>query len=251
MKPRRVLAVALALAAFHASAEDLSAVCHVASTYDVTINNANVVFDRGVNAPRQVIMRDGSLTTDGARVTLRPDEEDRVALFERQLRDLLPRVRALASDGIGLAAQAVRREAATAAPDAVASGELDRVLNARVAEIRQRIAVSHSSRDWQEAAMREYANQIVSDIAPILTQDVGNQAMNLAMTGDLNGAAALRDRVGSLTSGQDRIVAQLESQLRPRVQALCPSVRQLAELQSGIRDSRGQPLQLIETDTGQ
>jgi hypothetical protein len=67
------------------------------------------------------------------------------------------------------------------------------------------------------------------------------------MNGDLQGAAALRDRVARVTTGgQARVVARLESALRPRVQALCPSVRQLVDLQSGLHDAAGRPLLLVE-----
>jgi hypothetical protein len=72
--------------------------------------------------------------------------------------------------------------------------------------------------------------------------------MQLAMNGDLDGAAALRDRVADVSNGgQARVLAKLESALKPRIQALCPAVRQLLDLQSGLHDASGQPLLLIET----
>lgn len=230
-----------------ALAQDLGTTCRVASTYDLTVRPDALVFDRADVAPRAVRMHDGSLSTDGQSVPLRADEQDRVALFERNVRALVPKVKSIANDGVDLAARAVRDEAVTAAPGAVASGELDRVLNARVADIKRRIAASQSTRDWQEDAMRAYAQEIVSDVTPILTQDVGGEAMQLAMNGDLQGAAALRDRVASVsTGGQARVVARLESALKPRIQALCPSIRQLNDLQSGLRDASGRPLLLLE-----
>lgn len=241
-----VLAVAACFAG-GAVAQDLGTTCQVASTYDLTVRPDALLFDRADVAPRAVRMHDGSLATDGQTVSLRPDEQDRVALFERNVRALVPRVKAIANDGVDLAARAVRDEASTAAPSAVASGELDRVLNARVADIKRRIAASQSTRDWQEDAMRAYAQEIVSDVAPILTQDVGGEAMQLAMNGDLQGAAALRDRVASVsTGGQARVVARLEAALKPRIQALCPSIRQLVDLQSGLHDASGRPLLLLE-----
>lgn len=233
-----------------ASAQGLDHACRVASTYDLTIRPDVLLFERPQVAPRSVRMHDGSLSTDGRAVALRPDEQDRVSLFESRLRELVPKAKAIASDGVDLAARAVRDEAAMAAPDAVASGELDRTLNARVADIKQRIASSQSTRDWQEDAMRTYAQEIVSDIAPILTQDVGSQAMQLALSGDLQGAAALRDRVaGITTNGQARVLAKLNAALGPRVKALCPTVRQLQDLQSGLHDADGRPLVLLENDT--
>lgn len=241
------LAVA-ALFAGGAAAQELDHTCRIASTYDLTLRADALVFDRAEVAPRSVRMHEGSLSTDGRPVPLRPDEQDRVALFERNVRVLVPKAKALASDGVDVAAKAVRDEAATAAPGALASGELDRTLNARVADIKRRIGASQSTRDWQEDAMRAYAQEIVSDITPILTEEVGGEAMRLAMSGDLQGAADLRDRVASVsTGGQARVVARVESALKPRVQALCPSIRQLQDLQSGLRDADGRPLLLIES----
>jgi len=244
----RLLAFAIACFAMgSAGAQDLSTTCRVASTYDLTVQPDALVFERAEVAPRRIRMDDGALEVDGRPLALRPDEQDRVALFERNVRALVPKAKAIASDGIDLAARAVRDEAATAAPGAVASGDLDRALNSRVAEIKRRIATSQSTRDWQEDAMRAYAQEIVSDVGPLLTQDVGSEAMQLAMNGDLQGAAALRDRVASVsTGGQARVVARVEAALKPRIQALCPSVRQLFDLQSGLHDASGRPLQLLE-----
>lgn len=231
------------------AAQDMSQVsCGVASTYDLTVRPDALLFERPEVAPRSVRMHDGSLATDGRSVALRPDEQDRVALFERNVRVLVPKAKAIASDGVDIAARAVREEAGRASPASLSSGELDRALAGRVAQIKQRIAASQSTRDWQADAMRAYAQEIVSDITPLLTQEVGGEAMQLAMNGDLDGAAALRDRVSDVsTGGQARVLAKLETALRPRVQALCPAVRQLVELQSGLRDASGQPLLLIET----
>jgi hypothetical protein len=244
----RFIALALAVGfAGAAAGQDIDHSCRVASSYDLTVRPDSLVFDRVQGVPRTVRMQDGALSTDGRAVALRPDEQDRVALFERNVRLLVPKAKALASDGVDIAARAVRDEAATAAPGAAASGDLDRALNARTADIKRRIAASQSTRDWQEDAMRAYAQEIVSDITPILTEDVGGEAMQLAMNGDLQGAAALRDRVAAVSSGgQARVVARVEAALRPRVQALCPSVRQLLDLQSGLHDNGGHPLSLLE-----
>jgi hypothetical protein len=244
----RRFVLAAACFAGGAAAQDMSQVsCGVASTYDLTVQTGALLFERPDVAPRSVRMHDGSLSTDGRAVSLRPDEQDRVALFERNVRALVPKAKAIATDGVDIAARAVRHEAARASPGSLSSGELDRALASRVAQIKQRIAASQSTRDWQADAMRAYAQEIVSDIAPLLTQDVGGEAMQLAMNGDLQGAAALRDRVADVsTGGQARVLARLETALGPRVQTLCPAVRQLVDLQSGLRDASGQPLLLIE-----
>ena len=249
MAARSFAFVVAACVAGGVAAQDTAAIsCGVASTYDLTVRTDALLFERPEVAPRSVRMHDGGLVTDGRVVNLRPDEQDRVALFERNVRTLVPKAKAIASDGVDIAARAVRDEVSRASPNSLSSGELDRTLASRVADIKKRIATSQSTRDWQADAMRAYAQEIVSDITPLLTQDVGGEAMQLAMNGDLQGAAALRDRVADVsTGGQARVLAKLEAALRPRVQALCPSVRQLVDLQSGLHDASGQSLLLIET----
>ncbi len=142
MTPRLLVFALATCLAGGVAAQDLGTTCQVASTYDLTVRPDSLVFERADAAPRSVRMQDGALLTDGRAVSLRPDEQDRVALFERNVRALVPKVKAIANDGVDLAARAVRDEAATAAPGAVGSGELDRVLNARVADIKRRIAAS-------------------------------------------------------------------------------------------------------------
>lgn len=140
--------------------------CGVASTYDLTVRPDALLFERPEVAPHSVRLHDGSLATDGRAVALRADEQDRVALFERDVRALVPKAKAIASDGVDVAARAVREEAGRASPGSLSSGELDRVLASRVADIKRRIAASQSTRDWQADAMRAYAQEIVSDITP-------------------------------------------------------------------------------------
>jgi hypothetical protein len=88
---------------------------------------------------------------------------------------------------------------------------------------------------------------MVGDLAPLVAASLTSDAVDLAMNGDLAGAAALRDRAGSLASGlQARVQARVNHELRPQVQALCPDIRRLAELSQGLTDDHGRPLDLLE-----
>jgi hypothetical protein len=226
-------------------AQDLATTCKASSSYDVTVASGNLVFDRATPSPQRIQMHDGSLSADGVAVRLNAEDQDRVALFERQLRALVPKVKAVAGRGVDMAAQAVRDEAASVSPQAASSGKLDTALNRRVAELKQRIAASQSTHDWQGDAFDRYAQSIAGDILPIVANEIGQQAVQLAMEGDLAGAAALKDRMAILSSGGQARIMQRMQGLRPDIQALCPSIRQLAELQEGLRGPSGQPLNLL------
>ena len=123
--------------------------------------------------------------------------------------------------------------------------ELDRRLASRTDELKQRIASSNSTHDWQGDVADQYANQIAADILPLLAAEVGQQALSAAMSGDLQTAASLRDRATDLaTQLQPRLQQRMQA-LRPQIQALCPAIQHLAELQQGVRAGTGQPLNLL------
>lgn len=228
-----------------AQAQDLATVCQASSSYDVSLQSQGLLFDRPQPAPFRVVLQDGSLQTDGQVVALRPDEQDRLSLFERQLRALEPRAKAVARNGVDLLAKAVHDEAAQLSLSAETQAELDRRLAGRAQELKQRITTSQSTHDWQGDMADRYANQIASDIMPLVANDLGQQAINAAVSGDLQAAADLRDRATDLSTQLRPRLEQRMQALRPQLQALCPDIQRLAELQQGIRGANGQPLNLI------
>jgi hypothetical protein len=228
-------------------AQDLAATCHASSSYDLTLKSDSLMFDRAQPAPFHVQIADGSLRTDGKPVRLRAEDQDRLVLFERELRALVPRVRTVADAGVDLAVHSVHEEAAGMQLAPATLAELDRRLGTHAAALKQRIAQSNSTHDWQGGAAQQLADRIVSDLAPLVAADLGQQALAAAMSGDLAEAARLRDEAADLaTQLRPRLQRRMQA-LRPQVQALCPAIRRLAELQQDVHGADGQPLGLLQT----
>ena len=247
MRAFRIFAVLLLLSgACSLHAQDLAATCHASSSYDVTLKPDSLLFDRPAPAPFHVELQQGALRTDGVSVSLNAENQDRLTLFERELRELAPRVRTVARNGVDIAAQALGSEADGMGLGADTRAEFQRRLDAHAAELKRRISISQSTRDWQGDAANQAMNQIAGDLLPLLAADLGQQAINAALSGDLQAAATLRDRAADLaTDLQPRLQARLQV-LRPQVEALCPAIRRLASLQQGVRGSNGQPLNLLQ-----
>lgn len=220
------------LASGGAYAQSLLETCHATSSYDVTINASGVAFDRAQPEPRRVHLHDGQLKIDGKPVKLNAEDSDRVTLIERTVRALEPKVKAIADRGVDLAAQAVREQAAASASGA--SGELDARLTSITADLKARIAASHSSHDWQGPAFQQYVNQTVARIVPLLASGLLRQAVTVALSGDLDAAARLRQRATNMATELRTRIRQKLQMLRPQVQALCPSLQRVDQLESGI-----------------
>ena len=233
-------------AALPLQAQDLATTCHATSSYDVTLRPGSVLFDRPSPAPTRVELSQGTLRTDGVAVPLNAEEQDRLSLFERDLRALAPRVHTVAQHGVDIAVQGLREEAAGMGLGADTRAQLDQRLAADAASLKQRIAASNSTHDWQGGAMDQYVNQIESDLLPLIAADLGQQALTAAMSGDLQTAASLRDRATNLATQLEPRMRQRMQALRPQIEALCPAIRQLATLQQGVRDSKGRPLGLLQ-----
>ncbi|HEY0199949.1 MAG TPA: DUF2884 family protein [Rhodanobacter sp.] len=235
-----------ALSVSHVHAQDLAGTCHASSSYDVTLKTDGLVFDRASPAPFHVDIQHGTLRTDGVAVRLNPEDQDRLSLFERELRTLAPRARKVAQNGVDMAVQAMRAEASSVGMSDETRAEFERRLSARAVEIKQRIAASQSTHDWQSDATDQYASQIASDLVPLIAADIGQQAVNAALSGDMQTASDLRDRASDLASQLEPRLQRRMQALRPQIQALCPSIQRLADLQQGVRGSNRQPLNLLQ-----
>ena len=243
-----VLLVAMLLIAAPSSAQELASTCHASSSYDVTINPGDLVFDRPSPAPLRVELRQGALRVDGATVSLGAENQDRLAVFERELRALAPRVRTVAQNGVDLAVQGMLAETVGLGLSTTARAEFAQRLARHASDLKQRIATIRSTHDLQGDIAGRYEHEIVADLAPLVAGDLGQQAVDAALRGDLQAAADLRDR-GTLlaTQLQPRMQQRMQA-LRPQIAALCPAIDRLAELQQGVRDAHGRPLHLLQMD---
>lgn len=233
-----------------ARADSLADVCHASSTYDLTVRTTGLTFDRPNSPPREVWMHAGTLRVDGVNAELNTEDRDRLNLFERDVRALLPKIKAIAAQGVDLAALELRKQVAILAPSAAASGILDQRIDADVADIKARISRSNSTHDFQGEAFDQYASKLVADIVPLVAADMGQQAISDALSGDLQGAAQLRDQALNVANTLEAKLRQSLQPLRPQIQALCPDIRSLDTLESGITSAlpAGSRLNLIEID---
>jgi hypothetical protein len=229
-------------------AQDLAATCHASSTYDLTLQSQQLVFERTTPEPTRVEVDAGTLRVDGVPVHGAGEQLDRVQAFEREVRALVPRVRAVAERGADLATQSVRDEVARLGLDTATRDELDRRLAGHASNVKQRIANSQSTKDWHGSAFQQYATELSADLLPVIGTDLGQQALQAMAGGDAQGALDMRDKAVGLATGlQARMQQQLQA-LHPAVAALCPAVKRLLDLQQGWQDARGRPLQLLERD---
>ncbi len=234
-----VVAVTLlaALLAPAAWARTLYGACDVASSYDMTLVGNTLVFQRRQAAPRRVVFgKHGALRIDGAPVSLDHEGQDRAALFARGVHALVPKARDLATRAVNVAARSLRSEAG----DDAAS------IDAQARQVKARIARSRTTRDWHGAAFQNYLQQQELQLGKALAAPLARQALQAAMSGNLQKAEALRARASNLAGNlPDQLRSRL-SVLQPQLEALCTRARHLARLQAGIRlPSSGRPLDLI------
>lgn len=228
-------------------AQDLASTCHATSSYDLTLQPRDLLFDRTTPSATRVEVG-GGLRVDGVEVHLAGGEGGRVTQFEQDLRALVPRVRVVAEHGVDLAAQSVRAEADRLGLSTATRAALDRKVAADAITLKQRIAGSQSTRDWHGPALDQYVSNITADLLPLITADLGQQAVQAALSGDMQAALSLRDSAVDLATGMKSRLRERMQALRPQIAALCPSIRHLVELQRGFTDSQGRPLNLLEID---
>ena len=247
MKHWLVVSLIAASAGAGAHAAVVVDACHAGSRYDVTFAPEALVFERA-GSPRRVELRDSGLFVDGERLVLNTEDADRVRMFSRELRGLVAPLKTLAQRALDLATGVVRAEARALVSDPATRADIDRQISAQAAGFRARIASSRSTRDWQEDALAGELDAAASELVPLLAAGAGGKALDALLEGDVEGAADAHSR--ALAFG-DRVQAKIEQRLadlQPQLDALCPGLRRLAELQQGLRDGRGRALDLVDID---
>jgi hypothetical protein len=219
--------------------------CEFESDYDLRIEPRGIVFHRDGGAPARVEMRDGRLLVDGETIALAADDRERVRAIEARIRELVPEVKALALDGVGIATEAVTQVAL-----AFAGGDAEKVI-ARMdelgAELRARIERSDDSGDWNDAEFERAIGRLTGEIVPLLVGDITSLAVKAALSGDERGARALEQRVKAMERELETRVEQRSRSLEARADALCPRIEELARLESAleVRLARNQALELL------
>lgn len=236
----------LAVAPLHA--RDLDETCHARSGYDVTVTDAALQFDRKNAPPQRLEMRRGDLAVNDKAVALGASDRKRIAAFETTLRELIPKIKTLAQRGVDLSVFAMREEAASASPVSAADPRVNARVDARARELKARIANSRTSKEWHARALNGYLTPVLADVTQLVAGDLAQKALERTLKGDLSGAVALTDRVGLRASLEARIRAKLET-LQPEIEKLCPSLRKLDALETGVNRNLpdGSRLNLVET----
>ncbi len=230
-------------------AKDLDETCHARSGYDVTVTDAALQFDRRNAPPQRLEMRRGDLAVNDKAVALGASDRKRIAAFETTLRELIPKIKTLAQRGVDLGVFAIREEAARASPVSAADPRVNARVDARARELKARIANSRTSKEWHARALNGYLTPVLADVTQLVAGDLAQKALALTLKGDLSGAVALTDRaVGLRASLEARIRAKLET-LQPEIEKLCPSLRKLDALETGVTRNLpdGSRLNLVET----
>lgn len=246
-----LLPTVLATALLHAlpaaaDAPELAGTCGAESTYDLSIGPDWLHFQREQPRPDDIRMGAGRLQLQREEMPINLEDRDRLVLFEQVLRDLVPEVKALAKRGVDLALEAVREEmlALTGRPP---GPQAEAQLRSRRDQVHARIDASSSTRDWQGEAFEREAQAMVNELVPVLAAEVARRGMDLAMAGDMAGAAALQRQAQALPQTMRSRIERSLAPLQPEVARLCPRVRELAELNRGmsLRLEDGRPLELL------
>ena len=213
---------------------DLDAACRVRSNYDISVRAGAVLFERAAAPAQSIEMSRGNLKANGKPVALGVKDRDRISAFETTLRGLIPRVKALAQRAVDLSIAAIREEAASASPKSAADPQLNQRLETRARDLKMRIANSTTSKDWRGATLNRYTAEVLSDVLPLVGGDLAQQALEIALRGDLAAAGALTNRAAGLRASLEARIRNRLEVLRPEVDKLCPALRRLDALESAV-----------------
>ncbi len=221
--------------------------CGVRSDYSLSIKPDRLVFKRSGGTPTEVEIADGTLRVDGKLVATNDADARRLRDAEREVRSLVPEVKAIAREAIAIAfTRSVRsppHSRTTAMPRATAQS----ASRASAARSIARIADADSFEHWQDADIDRLVESTVEAVVPEIVGNVTAEALKVAFTGDEAAAAALEARAEGIERSVERAVEKQAAELEGRAMSLCPRLRALDRVENDLdlRLSDGSRLDLV------
>lgn len=233
-----LIALAVGTVAVPAAAGDITINtdhCNVNTSYDVSVDDVGVRFQRDFGTPSKVFMHDGQLRVDGHAVTVSRADAQSLRQYEHEVRQALPEMAAIAHEGVDIGFSALTTVAATFANAGVDRDDLMERLNRKHADALRRIDQTLGHGQWKQDAIADVIENTVEDAVPELVGTVTAGAVKAALSGDQAQIAALEARADSLEESIDREVNARADQLGVRAQGLCKRLAAMDALQQQWR----------------
>lgn len=242
-----VVAIA-ALCAGSAHARGFTA-CDIDSDYDLNIGKDALTFTRSAGTPQRVVMREGTLVVDGVAQDLTAADTMRIETFERDIRDMVPEVKAIAVQAVGIATEAIVQVATAFAGDDADTTRFARI-DALGAELAKRIEGSADTSEWRDAQFETAMAEVTAELVPMIVGDIAAVAVSAALTGDEKKLAEIEARAASLEREVETRVDKRAGEIERRAEKLCPRMLALDEIESSLdlRLADGSQLDLVRTD---
>jgi hypothetical protein len=221
-------------------------VCDFESDFDLRIQPQSLLFHRDAGSPATIEMRRGHLVIDGRELALSPEDSRRIQRYESEVRALVPEVKAIAMDALGIATEAVTQVANTFAGDN-ARKAIDRV-GELTDELAGKVATSNDTAEWDNDEFEAAIESLVGELVPMMMGDIAAVAIQAAFTGDEDAVNRIEQRAERMEKAIEEKVERRAGELEARAEALCPRVKALDALESGltVRLADNRPLDLLE-----
>lgn len=234
-------AILVALPAAASAHRDHYEKCATTSDYAVRLDRGEAVFSR--SGGHEIRFDAGRLVVDGREVALSAADRARVADYERTLETIVPEVRAIAIEAVGIAFTAIGQVARTFL-DADAEAAIARLADKQAKTV-ARIEETFAGRSFDDAAFEAVVEETVAEVIPEVAALAAGAAVRAVLAGEA-AAGDLKRRADALEAIIEREVEARAKHLEQRAEALCGRLGTLDAIESELTvQIDGEPLDLI------
>jgi hypothetical protein len=243
-----ILALALAGASSTAWAHHNNISCDLHSDYSLSLTPDALRFQRD-DASTRIELRQGALLVDGRAVTLSPADRERLQSFEKELRAMMPEVRAIALEAVDIAYTAVAHVLRAFAEDSASAERSIARMETEHAKARQKIEQGMGAPFFDDREFEKMVESTVATVVPEIVGDVTAAALKAAFSGDEHAVQELERKAERMEKEIERDVEKRAEGLEHRADQLCPRLTELDRIESSLelRLADGRPLNLLES----
>lgn len=244
-----LLPIALLLASAGAQAHDsrgrVQVGCDIHSDYSISTYRSAFLFQRDEGPARKVGIGGGRLFVDGKEIHLSNADAERIAQFERELRELTPEVQHVSREAVEIAFTAlieVARGLSSDPDDTIAS--LERSRRQALDEIR-----SNPLAVFNDESMEDMVEPILTRFVPDVAGGAVSAGLRAAFAGEVE-RRKFQMRMDRMKHELDTRVDARAKDLEPLADAMCRRLERMDALDDALeyRLPRGESLQFLEID---
>lgn len=222
---------------------DIKIDCDMHSQYQVSMNGQAFVFENDTGRDTRLVLGGGKLFINGKQSALTPADQQRIDVFETELRVLVPEARKVVSEAVSIAIDALSEVSIALSGDEGKRADYEKARAKALAAVND----SKTLPIFNVGSIDGIVDPIVAEFVPNIASSALTFAMKAMFAGEEKNKA-MDARMDAMDKELDVRVEARAKALQPLAEAMCKRIKRMDVIDDSleIRLPNGKPIDFLD-----